>query len=182
MSKKEKISRIPFEELQKTWRPKIFKMSQKFVPYMDYDDIYQEMSIVLWKCQMNYDENNKASFHTYIHRAMANRMFNIRRDVGRSNPDYNKLVYMGSLLYSSYDDNDPENTLLEYVKHRDKAFSYTDEDSPIVFLEILGFEKLEIAWMLGRSENLYLKDIAKLEKVSVEELKCASRTSKEENR
>ena len=55
--------------------PKINRILQdKWVVGMDKEDLAQEMRIVIIKAAKGYKEGKGASFHTYLHRAMINRI------------------------------------------------------------------------------------------------------------
>ena len=156
------VKDVQFEDLASTWAPKIMKMSQRFIPYMDYDDLKQEILITLWKCQDSYSEDKGAVFHTYFHKAVVNMLSKLFLRVSRHNPDYNQVVYL-----STYQDVGGEG---DFVIKMPYQLVQDFEISPRVFLENLGFVGLEIDWMIGRMEKLHRSEIAELSEVSVEEI------------
>ena len=79
--RKEKMS-DSLEELIKKWEPKIFGMSHRvYIRGMSPDDIAQELRIVLIKAY--YRDAGKASFHTFLHVCMKNRITDLIRSAQR---------------------------------------------------------------------------------------------------
>lgn len=70
------------EELIKKWEPKIFGMSHRvYIRGMSPDDIAQELRITLIKAY--YRDAGRASFHTFLHTCMKNRITDLIRSAQR---------------------------------------------------------------------------------------------------
>ena len=84
---------VAFEQLVTQWTPKIEKVVRQregYVSGFDADDLRQELLVVLWRCAERYNPNRvsvrtgkPASFHTYLHRAIMNRLMNLRGSMQR---------------------------------------------------------------------------------------------------
>lgn len=63
------------EEAVLQWEPQANLMARRTtVQGMDYDDIMQEMRVVIVRAWETWDERREASFHTYLYRCMENRV------------------------------------------------------------------------------------------------------------
>ena len=163
---------VSYDQLYVQWYPKLVKMSKRFLPYVDSDDIHQELSLVLWKCQQQFDSGRGATFHTYFHRAIVLRLMQMYRDITRHNPDFKSLVYLSSMQH----DNEDEPESIVYGKYPDMYYEL--EDGAEMQLEVLGFNSIEIDWMLGRIDNLSIKEIAKVAEIAEDDVRQASKTAK----
>jgi DNA-directed RNA polymerase specialized sigma24 family protein len=56
-----------YETLEERWRPLLRKIAMWRIPGMDYDDVMQEMRIVLFNAQKNYDPGKHAKFITFLY-------------------------------------------------------------------------------------------------------------------
>ena len=92
------------DELIEQWEPKINKILQdKWVIGMDQDDLAQEMRIVILKAAAGFKEDGGASFHTYLHRAMLNRIFTlITQSKRKLEPESLDEVISGQTELGSY--------------------------------------------------------------------------------
>ena len=102
-------------EILNKWDKKIRDMCRKYhISGMDFEDIYQEMRIVVLNASEKYDEKKGVSFNTYLHRSIVNRAINLldSRAVkfNRLVFDIPELVYLTS-CYEDYDDSSLEHVL-----------------------------------------------------------------------
>lgn len=71
----ESVKDLSYIELENQWGGMLHKFSQWRVPGMEYDDVKQELRIVLYKAQQKYNSRKPAaSFTTYIYRAFLNKV------------------------------------------------------------------------------------------------------------
>lgn len=141
------------------WEPKINKILQdKWVVGMDKDDLAQELRIVIMKAAKGYKEDSKASFHTYLHRAMLNRIFTLITQASRkatpesldaTNSGVTDLGPYVSLKFQEALAVDPEfEGLLELQSVLDSS-EMTDQESAFLELKLEGLTMAEIAETLG---------------------------------
>jgi DNA-directed RNA polymerase specialized sigma24 family protein len=69
---------MPYEELETQWAPMLHRFARWNIPGKDYDDLLQEMRIVLFKSQQTYDPKKGAKFITFLWRGCLNRIRKIR--------------------------------------------------------------------------------------------------------
>lgn len=70
-----KLSEMENEALLKQWEPKVFSMLRRAsIRGMELEDIAQELRIVILRAASRYDVRRGASFHTYLHTALVNRI------------------------------------------------------------------------------------------------------------
>ena len=68
---------LAFDVLAKKWEPLLNKFaSWKFG--MEYEDLYQEMLLLLYKAQNSFDPSRHTSFITYLYRAALNRVRHLK--------------------------------------------------------------------------------------------------------
>ena len=74
---------LTYEELEQQWSPLLHKFANwKFG--MDEEDILQELRIVLWKAQRQYDPTWGVKFITYLYRALLHKTGQLRDRVQRT--------------------------------------------------------------------------------------------------
>jgi DNA-directed RNA polymerase specialized sigma24 family protein len=172
------ISDIEFSEALEKWRPKLSKMSSRFVPGYTQEELFQELCLKLIKCLEGYDpERHVASFHTYLHTALYRHLGLLGRNFLRNNLSYgaadNRAVE--KLIGLADDKFAPR---LAYVED-DSVFNHakvSEEDSLSLHLEILGFVGAEVTLMEGICEGLNLEETARVFEASVEELEAVEKT------
>lgn len=86
------IKDIPFRTLESLWEPLLHKFACWNITGVEYNDLLQEMRVVLWRVQQKYSSLSKASFKTYLYRACLNKMFTIHRDNHRKRRNPGELV------------------------------------------------------------------------------------------
>lgn len=89
----ESVKSMSYIELEEQWGGMLHKFAQWKVPGLEYDDVKQELRIVLYKAQQKYNSKFNASFTTYIYRAFLNK---VRKLEDRTNAL--KRIPMNSLL------------------------------------------------------------------------------------
>ena len=57
---------MTFEEAMEKHERILFKFAHKSRDFIEFDDAYQEYSMVLWNCTQNFDETRKVNFNTYL--------------------------------------------------------------------------------------------------------------------
>ena len=145
------LADVPFEIVYAQWIPKLMKMGRNFVPYMDEDDVRQEMTMMLWKCSQFYETTDRRiSFHTYIHRAMINRLQNLRRDVQRHNPEYGSLLYLSVLEAGEEDEDVTPHSFAEAMKELKEDVEDVSLD---LFIDSAGLTVYERQWVLWKVEG-----------------------------
>lgn len=72
------VSEISFEELEKQWGGMLRRFASWRIDGYDYDDLYQELRIVLYNAQRSYDATKGAAFITYLWRSCLNKVGKIR--------------------------------------------------------------------------------------------------------
>lgn len=164
-------------ELIEQWEPKITRILQdKWVTGMDKADLAQELRIVIMKAAQGYKEGSAASFHTYLHRAMINRLSTLILQASR------KIVpYSLDFTYSDYDDGgddflpstvqeglaDPQDFagLLELQDVLNSS-GMTEAESVFLQLKLEGLTMQEIAENLGEDAYRLRANLRKrLEKI-----------------
>lgn len=71
----DRVSDIPYDELERRYTPLIMRFSRWSIYGMDSDDIAQELRMILARAQRNYDpERGESGFLHYLYRAFQNRM------------------------------------------------------------------------------------------------------------
>ena len=167
---------MEYEEALAQWAPKVQGItSRAHVPYMEPEDLGQELNMVLLKCLRAYDEGNGASFHTFFHRACWNRIFTLTRDVNRhrGSGSENNVIYL---------DGDPleglsqEGPVLPYNRRLLEAFSVGFGPSVGLVLELQGFTGLEITYVRGRMDLLSIAETAVAYEVSESGLREVARS------
>lgn len=171
------VSTMPYEELLQQWQPKITKMKQSFIPYLDEDDIEQELRLVLWKCQRAYSPDRGAVFHTYLHQAMLNTMGKLVRSVGRHNPDYRSLVYLSTLDDFEEGDDRGEGSRPTGAAAIYRQLSEPFEESVRLLLETAGFTGPEVVWVEARLEGLRGRELEGLLSVDRAGVRAIARRS-----
>ena len=84
-NKTQDIRLIPYEELEKTWTPLLAMFSRMRVGgFMEREDLLQELRIVLYKCQQNYNPALGVSFKTFLFQACHNAIATLRAFHGRT--------------------------------------------------------------------------------------------------
>jgi len=148
------VKDVHFEELRKTWAPQINRLSRSyFIPYMTVEEVWQELELVLFKCQQRYERGHNASFHTYFYRAALNRLGRLR--------DYN----------SCHNPTKPSYLIPLDDVVANKVVFEIDYIPSEIYLEQLGFEGLEIDWLMQCKVNrLKLKELAEVTGVTIDEL------------
>ena len=73
---------VPFEELEKQWGGMLRRFALWRISGYEYDDLYQEMRLVLHKAQQSYDPTRGAAFITYLWRACLNKVGKLRHQTG----------------------------------------------------------------------------------------------------
>ncbi len=61
-----------YEALERQWAPLLRRFASWRIPGMDYDDIMQEMRIVLLKARQGYDEGKHTKFITFLYTSCLN--------------------------------------------------------------------------------------------------------------
>lgn len=69
---------MSYEDLEAQWAPMLHRFARWNIPGKDYDDLYQEMRIVLFKSQQTYDPAKGAKFITFLWRGCLNKIRKIR--------------------------------------------------------------------------------------------------------
>ncbi len=165
------------------WSPQLHRLARSYIPYYDYEDILQELRIVLFKCLQQFNSNNGAKFHTYLTHALRNRLGRIKEQMtspvvsktkgGRHNPPPNLILYLGTMNQSDNEsESSPLTSLIQY------QLSEEFEESTELHLSMMGYDALEISWIEGKAINLTAQEIADLAEVSIEVMKAASITAK----
>lgn len=168
------LQATPFEVLYEQWYPKIVRMSQQFVPYLGTEDLRQELAEVLWKCQKRFRDDAGASFHTYLHTAMQRRLWTLSSQVKKHNPSYSDLLYLGT-YHAPPEEEDSQVAWGQLAE----ALKEEPEDSARVYLQVMGFTSLEVAWtLMGRVNSLRYVEIARLLKVDEDSVRQAAKTAK----
>ncbi len=187
------VSTHEYELELKKWSPKIYKMAQSYIPYTENEDIRQEMRLVLYRCLQNFESGHGAIFHTYFHRAMTNRLGNLKSAMttsirpsdkrpgkytgGKHNPPSNMMVSVDELQEQSINQEEGRGTSTVF-----KQLSVDPEDSLEFQLEMLGFMDLEIDWMVAKTMRLNVEDVAQLAGVSIERMQEAKESAEEWSR
>lgn len=70
-------SEMLYGELENQWRGMLHKFAGWNIG-MEHEDLYQEMSIVLFEAQQRYDPLKGAAFSTYLFRALLNKIRKLR--------------------------------------------------------------------------------------------------------
>jgi len=63
---------IDFRALETQWTPLLRKFASWRIPGMEYEDIMQEMRIVLFNVQRNYDQTKNTKFLTFLYASFLN--------------------------------------------------------------------------------------------------------------
>lgn len=161
------VRTVPFPDLMAQWEPKLKKMSKWWIPYLDTEDVQQELLLVLWKCQQKYKENTVSSFHTYLHRAMLNRLGQLNVYVKRHNPMPESVVYLSRL----------ENEESRVSSSIPLELSYRAEDPIGLLLLAAGLEPMERAWAMGKAMSLTNKEILKITGLDARTLRATQKTA-----
>ena len=89
----EEAATLTFEELVQRFRPFIGHIRQVYyIPNMGYEDIEQEVLIVIWRCHQQAKDGGgmSHSFDCYMRQAVTNRLIDLSRHAGRQ-PKQNAL-------------------------------------------------------------------------------------------
>ncbi len=167
------VAEITFEDARVKWAPLLTSMSRRFVPYLDQEDLRQELELVLFKCCRGF--NGQVMFYTYLRRALENQVKKLITRQQRHNPRYSELVYLSELDVVFDDRRDGP---LKRLWRRALEVHEDEEQAPELFLTTCGFEGLELSWMLGRAQGLFSREIALNVGVSEMEIKKAARSAK----
>ena len=71
-----------FEELEHQWRGMLRRFASWRIPGYEYEDLHQELCVVLYNAQRSYDPNKGAAFITYLYRACLNKVRKLRHQSG----------------------------------------------------------------------------------------------------
>ncbi|KKN86804.1 hypothetical protein LCGC14_0263630 [marine sediment metagenome] len=158
------VSDAQFEEAVKQWTPKLISMSYKVhVPYMEREDLEQELKLILLKCLQKYDPERGVTFHTFFHRACWNKITTLTEYANRHYGPEKKGLSMDVMFDGDEEDGPLSRDMGKLCK--------TVDDSLELQLEILGFQDLEIPYMLGRMDFMSLASTAKAYEVDEKALK-----------
>ena len=109
------VRTTPYEDLLQQWKPLIYKFSRWNIG-VDPDDLYQELSIILYAAQQRYDPSRGASFGTYLYRALITRVRKLYQQVNKRK----KRV--------------PPSCIVPLEKHHENILNATDEQLELVEL------------------------------------------------
>lgn len=70
----ENIKDIPYDELEERWTAMLHKFAKWNIPGMEYEDILQELRIVLFNAQKSFKPKGRAAFITFLYRACLNKV------------------------------------------------------------------------------------------------------------
>lgn len=97
------------QDLITQWTPKIYKMLQRYPVYgHEYEDLVQELKMVILRCDKKFDAGRGASFHTYLHRALLNKILQLRNRQHKIIPIYTPA--------ETEDNTENKDTLLNQIK------------------------------------------------------------------
>ena len=137
------------------WEPKINRILQdKWVVGMDKEDLAQEMRIVIIKAAKGYKEGKGASFHTYLHRAMINRISTLITQASRKivpesiDETYDSQGIMPARIQEGLTDPEDFRGLLE-LQNVLNFSGMTPQESEFLKLKLEGLTMQEIAEDLG---------------------------------
>lgn len=75
------ISTLPFTDLEEECKGLLVKHASWRIPGLDFDDVYQELLLVLWKCQRSFTPGRigemtgkPVKFTSFLTRALVNRL------------------------------------------------------------------------------------------------------------
>ena len=75
------IRTVSYERLERQWSGMLRRFASWRIDGYDYDDLYQELRIVLYNAQRSYDPAKGAAFITYLWRACLNKVGKLRYQV-----------------------------------------------------------------------------------------------------
>ena len=155
-----KVSDVEYEKALAQWDAKIGGLSIKaHVPYMEPEDLRQELSLVLLKCMRAFDDTNGASFHTFFHAACWKRIFTMTRDINRHRGygTENTVLYIDGCPLRGSTSGDLDRTIRDLVRTFSVPF-----DVPVeLVLELQGFEGMEAMYVRGRMDLLSVAETAR---------------------
>lgn len=192
-----------YEKALKQWTPKIEGLAKRWVPYQEQDDLRQELQIVLYKCLNGYHPYKSSlrkylkehasdlppfpfvpllsqplprnKFHTYLHRAMLNRLGDLTVHAKRHvMPEPASVVYLGQVDLDAAVQDDGVMGAAKILK----ALQVPFEESVEGALTGYGFEGWEIVWVSGSCEGLSIQEIADMNHVEYRVIYKAYRAAK----
>jgi len=122
-------------------------MARKYhVPHYDYEDLCQELRIVLIKAAKHYDPTKTASFHTYFHRSIIMCIGGLlHREIKRN---FNFIDI--DLIYSIPGQHDTELDIDYYIEN----FGLSFNSKRVLRLLLYGYSKSEVKKEIGNFEMI----------------------------
>ena len=110
---------MSYEQLEEQWQPLLRKFASWAIPGMGFEDIMQEMRIVLYKTQQNFNPRKRVKFITFLYRALLNRALQLLHVAGSGSNPRQRTVPPGAVMpmCTGYH---------EDVQHRHRCFICSD--------------------------------------------------------
>lgn len=88
---------MSYEDLEVQWQSLLHRFASWGIPGMDFEDVMQEMRIVLYKTQQNFDPRRRVKFMTFLYRALLNRALQLLCMAGGGTNPRKRIVPPGSV-------------------------------------------------------------------------------------
>ena len=149
------------------YRPLIYKSANRYIQNcetFEYDDLFQEGVIALYKAIDTYDEVNSALFYTYACVCIDRRM----NSYCRTGLSKKRTLYFNSLEYDDrifFSFDDPIHYFIEEEKFLFLKNLFSFPVSIVFELKYNGFSSIEISELLGISRNAVSHRLCKVREI-----------------
>lgn len=152
-----------FEKLVAKYDKLLWKfVNQVNIKGMEPEDVYQELLLVLHKCNVNFDPNKKTRFITYLYHFLRNAVMSmISRSTYKSQQVYNNA----SLLIFSDKEDDERGIDANKIPDTHEEIDYELFEDMIAFLEKRPFGDVTIRHLVY---GIPVKEIAKQDKTTTQ--------------
>ncbi|MCA1031378.1 sigma-70 family RNA polymerase sigma factor [Bacillus timonensis] len=158
------IRELPFEELEKEYKPILIKVMKSLNLYRDFDSFYQVALIGLWEAQMRFNEERGTRFSTFAFTTVRGKLLD---ELNKENKYYDHAQPLSDEILSEIVDTQADVPLEEEI-----VTLYSKDLSPN-----------QLKWFTGKFiEDKKLADIAREEGVTVEAVKSWGREAKKKIR
>lgn len=152
------------QDLLDKWEPKVHRMLKTCALVgIEYEDAAQELRIEIVKAAKAFDENRGASFHTFLHTCMINRVRQLIGDAQKKKNDNHAALQPDLypwILVEQNEDNEPR---LEIRKHSDvydyeiteafQTLGLTSAEAMLFDLFLCGYKKRHVRGVVQNKKS-----------------------------
>ena len=164
-----------YETALRQWTPQLVKVARSWIPNWEFEELMQEFRLVLLKCLRAYDEGRGAKFHTFLYRALQNRVGSLAKFEGERRGRSGRTVVYLSQVELEVD----EGRLNGPGAAVQRALAVEDEPSLAAELACLGVGGLSAGWIEDAGNGLSYAQSASRARVSGDEMRTVARETRE---